>query len=263
MSDQTPTAVTKKPRGRSPSYPAINLETAIDRVKVLYAKERQHPTPAETIVRHWGYKSFNGPASLSLAALKKFGLTVDEGTTAARRAAVSDLAVNILENPDPAKRRAAIQEAALRPTIHAELWHKYEANLPSDESLRWELTRERGFTPTGADEFIPEYRATISFAQLTSGATVATQIPEVLQDDDGDDEVPNDPPPPPPGRRRAQLRTRQMSGESTAYAVPVAAGSDIVIEGHFPLSEAEWAQFMAVLDVMKRGLVAEPADEDD
>ncbi len=42
----------------------------------------------------------------------------------------------------------------------------------------------------------------------------------------------------------------------TSYAVPVAPGKDVIVEGGFPLSEEEWAQLMAVLGVMKPALVS-------
>lgn len=45
------------------------------------------------------------------------------------------------------------------------------------------------------------------------------------------------------------------------YAVPVAAGTDVTIEGRFPLTEAEWNQFIAVLTAMKPGLVGSRPDE--
>src|SRR5215212_7581365 len=125
---ETATEGGRKVRGRSPSYPAIDLEAAIKKVQVLYEKEREHPTPAETIVRHWGYKSLNGPASLSLAALKKFGLIDDEGTGPDRRARVSKLAVSILRNPDTVERSRAVKEAALRPAIHQVLWDRFGAD---------------------------------------------------------------------------------------------------------------------------------------
>lgn len=76
----------------------------------------------------------------------------------------------ILANPAEQARREAIRRARLDPAIHRELWDKYGATPPSDVNLRWELTRRKGFTETGADEFIPEYRATVAFAQLVNGA---------------------------------------------------------------------------------------------
>src|SRR5690348_16423785 len=142
---ETPVS-TRRQTGRSPAYPAINLETAIRRARELYEKERQHPTSVETIVRHWGYKSLNGPASQTLAALKKFGLLTDEGRGTDRRGRLTHLAVDILANPNAAARANAIKQAALLPAIHRELWDKYQNNPPSDANLRWDLLRQRGFT---------------------------------------------------------------------------------------------------------------------
>lgn len=243
-----------KKKGRSPSYPAVSLPAAIERAKTLWEHERQHPTPVETIVQHWGYRSFNGPASLALAALKKFGLVEDEGTGTDRIAKVSDLAVEIIANPDAAARLEAIRDAALRPSIHRELWDKYGVVLPSDANLKWELTRQRGFTETGATEFIPEYRETIAFAQLDASASLPTQDDEPEREDEDDGaEVP----------RSSSARRRRRMSESVTYAVPVAVGADVTVEGRFPLTEAEWNQFMAVLTAMKPGLVAERHASDD
>src|SRR5262249_30899737 len=125
-------APTRRSTGRSPSFPAINLETAVRRAATLYEKERQHPTAVETIVRHWGYKSMNGPANGALAALKKFGLLTDEGRGADRRGRLTHLAVDIVANPNAAARTSAIKQAALMPAIHRELWDKYQNTPPSD-----------------------------------------------------------------------------------------------------------------------------------
>src|ERR1700733_4242727 len=108
-------ASTKRAKGRSPLYPSINLETAIQRVRQLYEKERQHPTAVGTIVAHWRYKSLNGPAAQTLAALKKYGLLEDEGSGENRKARISALADVIVAHPDEGMRMAAIREAALKP----------------------------------------------------------------------------------------------------------------------------------------------------
>lgn len=46
-----------------------------------------------------------------------------------------------------------------------------------------------------------------------------------------------------------------------SYAIPVAQGENVTIEGEFPLTEAKWTQFMAVLSAMKLGLVGEPEQQ--
>jgi hypothetical protein len=256
MSAQEPK--TKKPRGRSPSYPAINLETAIGRARTLWEREKQHPASVDTIVKHWGYKSFNGPASLSLAALKKFGLLEDEGTGKDRTAKLTNLTVDILANPDERARHAAVQKAALSPAIHGELWEKYGANLPSDANLQWEMTRQRGFTETGASEFIPEYRDTITYARLTGDATVGAQDPNGGESH----EEKLDPLDPTRGQEQRRKR-RQMNTDANVLTIPLVGRAPVIIEGEFPISERDWAQFMAVLNAMKPGLVGEAEAEAD
>jgi hypothetical protein len=260
MSEQ-PRTPAKKPKGRSPAYPAISLETAIQRARQLYEKERRHPTRVVDIASHWDYKSLNGPAAQSIAALKKYGLLADEGTGEDRKAQLSDLADTILLHPDEATRRVAIQDAALRPAIHRELWEKYHEDLPSDRTLLWDLTRDRGFTETGASEFIREYRATIAFAQL--GTYAPSQTPasedETLEDDDMGD---SDTSPPAQGPPSKQPR-RQPTAETTqSYSIPLISGGVVVVEGEFPLSERDWDQFIAVLNAMKPGLVETPAEDE-
>jgi hypothetical protein len=251
------TAEFRRPRGRSPSYPAINLEAAIQRARELYEKERQHPTPASTVARHWGYKSLNGPAAVTLAALKKFGLAEDEGSGDARRARVSDLALDILAHPDPIQRQAAIKIAALEPPIHQDLWEKYGSNMPSEASLHWELTRDRGFTETGAKEFIREYKATVIFAKLEDRADLPTQEPVAPAASGVAQES-----------VAAARPERPASGQVTApdsrrsFPIPLISGGTVAVEGDFPLTEQDWVQFIAVLNAMKPGLVVESGGYD-
>jgi hypothetical protein len=207
-----------------------------------------------TIAAHWKYKSLNGPAHLTLAALKKYGLLVDDGKGSARRASLTDLAVDILENPDPRVRHEALQRAALSPSIHRELWEKYGNAPPSDANLRWILTRERGFTETGAAEFIPVYKDTVSYAELDSREAMPspTAVREDLDHAGMDDPEPEDPSPSP---REPQPRSRVTAPGATPYTVPIFSGRSVVVEGPFPLSEEDWNQFMAVLSAMKPALV--------
>ena len=242
-------------KGRSPNYPGVSLDVAIRRAAELYAKERQHPAPVTTVAKHWNYKSFNGPASVALAALKKFGLLEDEGSGDARRARVSDTAVDILANPDEERKRAAILEAALRPEIHREMWELYGPRLPSDATLQWELTRSRGFTETGATEFIKEYKATLDFARLEDAGPVAQ-----VQAADDDAVRANEREDSTVLRPHAEPRKTGI-GSQRAFPIPLVSGGTVVIEGNFPLSEQDWSQFMAVLAAMKPGLVAPDAQD--
>lgn len=263
------TAGHKTPKGRSPSYPGISLYTAIERARTLYAREGKHSAPMSAITRHWGYKSpTTGPASVTYAALKKYGLLEEEGNGAERMGKLTPLALDILLNSPEAPN--AVQRAALMPPIHAEMWEEFGDNLPSDDNLRWRLVGQRGFTESGFKDFIRVYRETIAWAKLSSTQQVEVdeEIPGEL-DGGGETGERED-----PANSRVDPGTNQrrggMSGDTLTIPVPIIGGSPVIIEGKFPISEASWTQFMAVLAAMKPGLVSDPntttatpvADED-
>jgi len=256
MSDTSAPTPARRQTGRSPSFPAISLEMAIRRARELYEKERQHPTAVDTIVRHWGYKSLNGPASGALAALKKFGLLTDEGRGTERRGRLTHLAVEILANPDAAARTRAIKQAALMPGIHRELWDRYQNNPPSDANLRWDLVRQRNFTESGADEFIREYKQTVAYAQLDA-SDQASGAPSDDVDDDDTPVVDEDP----PSKHNVNRIIGSQTG-ATRFPIPIFNGKVVVIESDFPLTEEDWNQFILVLNVYKPTLVVRPAPPD-
>lgn len=260
MNDQQvkpPTGV-KKSRPRSPAYPAIDLARAVERVRQLYAMERTHATPLAAAFRHWGYESTAGDGNLVASALKKFGLVEYEGAGTSRRLKVTSLAVKILEHPDEDQRQAALKAAALLPAIHKELWAKHRTDgLPSDASLRWELEQERGFTPTGAAEFIPEYKATLSAAGLVAGGTVEPQA-------DGEDEPHDDgdPEPDPKDKPVVAVRTppRRKADGVVTYQVPLQPGKDIVVEFPYPPSSDDFDFFVTMLQAVKPRLVVQDTE---
>lgn len=253
----------KRPLTRSPNYPAIDIGRAIERVRTLYSVEKQHPMPALQAVKHWGYTTLNSPGGGQLAALARFGLVDDEGTKDDRMVRVTDLAVKILEHPDPARREDAVRQAAMLPAVHQDMWQKYGSELPSEENLKWFLTRERGFSENGAKDFVKEYRATIDFAKpgVSVEAEVAAEVPDP---------------------ERAVVQPHQVAAAPTSVAAvvpepvvpsagqmppisfPLASGKVVSVLGLGDLSEAEWAQFMAVLTALKPSLVrAQPAHDAD
>lgn len=244
------------PRKRSPSYPSIDLDEAIRRARQLWEKQHDYPTPLLTAFNIWGYESTAGNANLVVAALRKFGLVEYEGSGKSRKVKVTPLAIEILSHPDPTRRTEAIKVAALLPDIHQELWQRFGAKLPTDDHLRWELEQERGFSRSGAADFIPEYRRTLTFAGLGGGDTVAPQEPQGPIEDGADDEEPL-----PPFPRRPR---RRVSDEpANVLTIPLAGRGPVLVEGEFPITEQDWTQFMAVLNAMKPGLVREPEREPD
>jgi len=221
----------------------------------LYNKETTYAAPVATVVGHWGYKSLNGAALGTVAALKKYGLLDYEGSGDRRKAKLSQLAEVILVHPDEDSRRLAIREAALLPPVHRELWEKYGDQLPSDSTLKWELTHDRGFTQTGAAEFIPVYRATIAYARLASDEP--RLVASAVRDDDLDAPEDDDGPHASDGPRHASGSNPVLTSSLIrTYSVPLVSGGVIQVSGEFPITESDWEQFMAVLAAMRPGLVS-------
>lgn len=166
--DAAQASAPKRKKGRSPSYPGIALDEALGRAREVYDHEGRHTAPVSTLLEHWGYGAKSGQGNVVLAALIKFGLLVDEGSGEGRRARLSGDALRILldEREDSDERSELIRTAALRPTIHRQLWSKYDGSLPSDPNLRHFLMFEKGFTESGVNEFIGEFRRTASYARL-------------------------------------------------------------------------------------------------
>ncbi|WP_306231410.1 hypothetical protein [Agrococcus beijingensis] len=252
---------------RSPNYPSIDLARAIDRVRSLYSSERQHAMPALQAVRHWGYSSLNSPGGGQLAALTRFGLLDDEGSKDERKVRVTDLAVKILEHPDPEEREAATRSAALLPSVHRDMWNKYGPALPSEDNLRWFLTRERGFSQNGATDFIREYRATIDFAnlndQLPETAAARAETPEIGSEPGSATDRPSASQDPSPPVTNAPIASGAPSGQVPPISFPLASGKLVSVTGLSDLTESDWAQFIAVLTALKPSLVPSPGEARD
>lgn len=148
-------------RTRSPNYPAIGLQQAIDAARALWDKEQRTPVAPDVAAKAWGYKSLSGPARTRLASLKQYGL-VDEDRHGVR---VSDLAMRILHEPvDSPERRQALLEAGRNPDSFRELFETHPN--ASDDALKAYLLTRRKFTEEGTKQFIRAFRETLGLVKL-------------------------------------------------------------------------------------------------
>ena len=171
----------KKARVRSPAYPSIDLETAVERVRTIYQHETRSAAPVSVVVSHCGVDIKSSSGLRLLSALKQFGLTEDEGSGDDRRMKLSELALDILLAPDvdDTTRALALKRAAINPKMHRALWDEYRGELPSDPNMRAYLIRKHDFNDASTGQFIREFRATIKFANLSAS--------DIIKDDVGDD----------------------------------------------------------------------------
>ena len=167
---KTTTTKDKPKKPRSPSYPGIALDRALELAETAYVSARQHPVVPEAVYNAWGFNLKSSQALVTIAAVKKFGLleAMPQRGPDSGKVRVTDLALNIIQDDreDSSERAGRIRQAALRPSIHAELWRQYNGDLPENQALRFHLRRELGFTESGANYFISQFRRTIAFARL-------------------------------------------------------------------------------------------------
>ena len=173
-----------KKRGRSPEYPGFNLQQAVELAEVLHNREGQNAAPINAVLKHWNYPPKSGPGSRAIAALERFGLITTEGSGDNRKARISVDAFNLLidERPNSEDRVRLLQRAALKPTAHLELWQAYGADLPSDETIKFEL-RKRHYTEGGATYFLDKYKSTLAFAKLDKIDTLSDSKDDKYGDD--------------------------------------------------------------------------------
>ncbi|CAG9239331.1 conserved hypothetical protein [Paraburkholderia tropica] len=137
----------RKSKERSPNFPFISLDVALQRAQAMYSHERRGGAPTVAVAKHWGYSETSSGFKQTLGALKNYGLLVDEPSSSGRMVRLSDLAVRILLDgrPDSRDRSGLLRQAALTPAVASEVFQRWPEGLPSDHTLTHFLMFDRGF----------------------------------------------------------------------------------------------------------------------
>jgi hypothetical protein len=235
-------------RVRSPAYPAFDLKAAIDKANTIYAHEKRAAAPVGVVTKHCGLDIKSSGALRLIAALKQFGLAVEQGSGEDREVKLSDTALDIVlaPSPDDAKRIGAIKRAALSPKIHKHLWDYYNGELPSDGNIRAYLLREMEFNDAKVDRFIKEFRSTIAFAKLT-GTDIIPTADGFGDDDDAengiDEQYTED--------KNRQHRRRPMQSGMKEDVFTLDEGQ-VVLQWPENLSQASFEDFESWLELVIR-----------
>ena len=229
-------------RSRSPNYPLLNIEQAIEATRSVFSKEVRNKMAREVLAKNLGYKSLNGRALGKIAALKAYGLIEGSGN----ELQVSDDAVILLEAPtDAPERQETLHRCALRPPLFAELSSEFDT-LPSDENLRFSLIR-RKFTPDAAEKATQVYRETISIVSGLSNPygegdepTPKKPVfdPPIIGSGSGAGFFPT-PPAPPGGERGEGLNLMSGERELTTGLLSKEAKFRVIVSGNVGVKEIE------------------------
>jgi hypothetical protein len=240
----------KKPKAaRSPNYPGINLKTAVERAKSLFADNGRHAVGEETVAKAWDLSHKSSTFRMTMAALRAFDLIGAEGSLVKLTPLALDIVADYPEGS--ANHLAAIQKAALSPKIHESMHKRYGATLPADDEVRRYLVRDYQphFNDNTVGGFIAEYKATMAYAKINGD----TRIPPAEQAE-GDSmnaikassSLPSPsllPSVPPGGRLRDLPVTLPTTLEIAVFRVPV------------PMTETDYKTLVSSLAAMKDTLV--------
>ena len=269
MTQQAPsvTPAPKSKKTRSPAYPGVDLEEALQKAELVRTKGGKNAAHIDTILSYWGHKPKSGAGMVALSALIKFGLMADGGSGGTRTAQLTPVALKILldETPESPERLALIREAALAPTIHKELWAKYQGALPSDLTLRTHLRTDRGFQDRGADELITEFRKTLAYARLPESGTMSPSAHNKIQQPEGEPKMT-----PPPAMAAVSASGQQTekkplgSTPSTrTVQIPLTNFPWAMLQVPYPMTAAAYKELMDTLRKWARPLTDGEASGED
>lgn len=166
----------RRVQGRSPPYPFVTLEKAVERATQLLEYSKGHPVRSVSAVSAWGYQPKSSGGIQTIAALKSFGLLTDTGSNEDRKVQLSDLARRLLRGPPPDVKRDLLRTAALSSKVISEYWAEWRDDRPPDSDCRWDLVDNRGFTEEAAAKFLSIYDSTVAYAGLASSDMAEDEI---------------------------------------------------------------------------------------
>jgi hypothetical protein len=226
-------------RDRSPAYPVIALETAIEKLAEFDAHFKRTAARPEKVGEAWAIKT-KAYADRIAAALRYFGLLEYQGAGKDRSVIVSEIGRKYLRTHQDEPKREIVKVAALRPKQIAKHWSDWGADRPADAACL-DVLMEEGFSDGGAPDFLKVYDATITYAKLSD----SDKSPDL--EDDVEDESE-------PAMQEATFDTSPKPGSRTPPAAPAKLGQQ---HAAFPLPEGSVSlSFPADLSVASAQMMA-------
>lgn len=242
-------------RARSPSYPSMSLEDAIQRVHKIYQSDRLNPIDREAAAVLIGYKGSSGASDKSLAALSHYGL-VERFSKGELR--VTSLAVDILY-PDPPEARAqALQEAFRSPDLFQKLADRFP-DVPSTGALKGYLRRE-GFVESAINQVASSYLESCSYLKRESAYDDSSSS-DVHVAESGAETVPEIASSPPNKRPNETQRISITSGERVLLSGLMSKTSNFRLLVDGPVTVKEIERLIAKLEMDKDILADDEREE--
>ena len=227
-------------RDRSPSYPLIPLEVALERLTAFEAHFKRSAARPEKVGDAWGIKA-KAYAGRTRAALRYFGLIEYRGVGKERQVVISDEGQKYLRAQQEETRREVLRAAALRPKQIAKFWDEWGEDRPEDAACLDQLAFKNGFSSAGAKKFLKVYDDTISYAGLSDSDKIPPENEGVEGQIDNGDNAADDivPPPPPPGNQKPRVTLMTGERELTTGLLSKDASFRLIVNGEIGVKEIE------------------------
>lgn len=168
--------------GRSPAYPYVDLEKAVELIHKIHSFAKGHSANTESMFKHLGFNGMTGSARKTLAALKYYGLL--EQAHGSKEAKLTQRAMHIIHGVKGSEeQRNAVVEAFLEPAIYTYCWDTWGSDDISEEVMRSHLILKKGFNDSTVMGFINGYKQSMKFANVAQNGTIdgdgEPNLPEV------------------------------------------------------------------------------------
>lgn len=248
---------TKKKRTRSPNFPYVDLEKAVERTRELYEKDKAHPVPITVVHDRWNYKRLSGVLQQTVAALKAYGLVEVSGSGDKREIKVSEAGRKIVL--DTSDSPQLLKGAALQPPIFRHLWERYgDQGLPSDDVIREYLLFDHDppFNEEAVDAAIERFKETVEYANLSESDIISDEG----EGEEADEEV---------GPERKNLgatgqktKLPPPTGQMKNFTFPLIGGDVATLQVPHPMSKKNFEALKRFLDAYEWALTSDEGKEE-
>lgn len=265
---QTPPKAIAAVRARSPSYPVLSLPAAIVKASALYEHIKRTSAPLETLATVWGSNAKSSATLQAVAALKKYGLLEELESAGSRLFKLTQASLTLIlgDQTETPERLTLLKQLALSPQIHADIWKRFNGDLPSDVGLRQYLLLDKEFNENSVPGLIRSFRDTISFAKLQPSDKITSESDKSIEAESEENAEQTD------GVNTTQTLPKPTPASQPAPPTFTSSGTVVVREVNFPLStgvatlrvpapitQEDFKNIGQVLGLFRDGLVSFPS----
>lgn len=186
MSTVQPASTTKSTKAapRSPNYPYVDLQRAVELAGKFYEKYKTHSTPEKLAAECWGYSAKSSGTQRVVGALVDYGLVTVKQNAAplGRELAITENARKVILKAEGYE--AILANMAISPPIYGDLWQKYGAEIPPESLIQQYLIFTKKFNDDSAKHVSGSFKRTVAYANPSK----MNKFEDMAEEEEGENE---------------------------------------------------------------------------